>query len=164
MGLKRVNLEFFVPGLPKGLKRHRTYRTKSGRTIQVDPSKADKADFLSMAMAYRPAAPLDGPLAVAIVAVFPRPRSHYRKNGQLRPGAPVWYASAPDWDNVAKFVSDSLTGVFWQDDRQIALGMVYAIYGDVPGVAVLIRRPSEEDLQSVLWALGICRDGKSVGL
>lgn len=153
-----VRIEFFVPGNPKGLKRHRTFRTKSGFNVQVDSSKADKADFLAMAMQSRPEAPIDGPLSLAVVAVFPRPKSHYRKSGDLRPDAPMWYASAPDWDNVGKFVSDSLNGIFWKDDRQIAVGMVYAIYGSAPGTAVLIRRPGEVDLDAALWAVKVCNE------
>lgn len=147
-------IEFFVPGNPKGLKRHRTFRTKSGVNIQVDPSKADKADFLAMALRHRPTEPFRGPVAMAIVAVFGRPKSHYRSNGQLKPASPVWYASAPDVDNVYKFVADSLNGIFWVDDRQVVVGMVYAIYGEIPGVAVLIRDPSDEDHGAALWAVG----------
>lgn len=158
--METVKIDFFVPGNPKGLKRHRTFRTKSGVNIQVDPSKADKADFLAMAMSHRPEAPIDGPLAMAVVCVFQRPKAHYRKSGELRPDAPVWYASAPDVDNCYKYVADALNGVFWRDDRQIAVGMVYAIYGSVPGTAVLIRRPCEVDLDAAMWAFGLCLGGK----
>lgn len=69
-------IQFSVPGNPKALKRHRTYRTH-GFTRQVDPSKNDKADFLALAAQYRPSRPLDGPLEVELEFRFSRPKSHY---------------------------------------------------------------------------------------
>jgi len=93
---------------------------------------------------------------MTVVCVFPRPKAHYRKSGELRPDAPVWYASAPDVDNCYKYVADALNGVFWRDDRQIAVGMVYAIYGAVPGTAVLIREPWMADWEAARCAVRVC--------
>lgn len=153
-------IKFWVPGNPKGLKRHRTFRTKSGFNVQVDPSKAEKRDFLAIAMKHRPAEPIREPLAVTLLCVFPRPKGHLRTNGKVKDNAPCWYASAPDVDNVLKFVGDALNGTFWHDDRQIAIANVYAVYGMVPGIAVHIRSPNDGDYSQVVFGLEEIMGGK----
>jgi len=137
-------ISFFVPGNPKGQQRHRT--TKGG--VHYDPSAGDKKDFLAKAMEHRPSEPLDGPLCLVLVCVFPRPKAHFgtgRNAGLLKEGAPWWYPSTPDWDNVGKFVGDTLNGIFWRDDRLIVLAAMYEIYGDVPGIGVIVREPTLSD-------------------
>lgn len=162
-----MDIRFFVPGNPKGLKRHRTFtKSKGGKMLPfartIDPSEGDKKDFLAKAMEYRPNKPLEGPLVLEIVCVFARPKSHFRtgKNkGILRCDAPTWYESTPDWDNVGKFVGDALNGVFWDDDRKIVLGSVAQIYGNTPGVCIRIRRPCESVLELArrMLEMGECR-------
>lgn len=145
---------FWVPGNPKGLKRHRTFRTKSGVNIQVDPSASEKKDFLALAMQHRPSEPIREALAITLVCVFQRPKAHFRSNGEVKDGSPCWYASAPDTDNVLKFVGDALNGTFWHDDRQIAVAKVYAVYGVVPGIAVFIQEPNDAHYTDVVWLIG----------
>jgi len=145
-------IQFFVPGNPKGLKRHRT--TKTG--YQYDPNKADKSDFLAKAMEHRPDQPLRVPLALTLVCVFPRPKAHYRTgkhSDELRDDAPQWYGKAPDADNVVKFVGDALNGIFWHDDRLIAVATVYCVYGVTPGIAVRISEPGDTEWSRVFWLL-----------
>lgn len=61
--------------------------------------------------------PLDGPLCVEIVCVFPRPKSKMRKRGSM-PREP-YVAKRADWDNVGKAISDALNGIAWHDDGQL---------------------------------------------
>ena len=114
-------ITFEIPGNPQALKRHRAFRM--GTNIRmVDPSKADKEDFLVVAMANRPDVPLTEPLHVGCTFVFPRPKSHYRtgKNAHLlKDSAPYFHTSVPDTDNLTKFIGDALNGVFWKDDSFI---------------------------------------------
>jgi len=126
-------IEFTVYGDPKSLKRHRT--TKTG--IQYDPSKADKADFLAMAMKHRPNVPFNEPLAVVIVAEFARPGRHYNKKG-LRPDAEEYCIKTPDADNIIKFVCDALNGVFWKDDKVIADVRCVKLYNETPKITIAI--------------------------
>jgi Holliday junction resolvase RusA-like endonuclease len=148
-------ISFFVPGNPKGLKRHRM--TKTGHTY--DPSAGDKMDFLAKAMQHKPNSPIEEPIFLKIICVFARPKNHFRtgKNaGILRDDAPFWHASTPDGDNVWKFVGDALNGIFWKDDRIIVSGSVGRVYGDVPGVAVFLRGciPADDLLvQHQLWGV-----------
>ena len=135
-------IEFTVPGNPKALKRHRTF--KRGKFAgQYDPSSGDKADFLAKAMQYKPDKPFDHETAVDLTFVFPRPKSHYRTGkfaGVLRDDAPVWHTKTPDADNLAKFVCDALNGIFWKDDKVICFLMVSKFYSEKPGVKIKITK------------------------
>jgi Holliday junction resolvase RusA-like endonuclease len=75
----------------------------------------------------------------------------------VKPDAPKWYPSTPDWDNVGKWIGDALNGTFWHDDRLIVVGKVYAVYGAVPGVAVEIQPPTEIEYQHALSLVGSVR-------
>jgi len=149
-------ISFFVPGNPKGLKRHRSYTTRAGIHVNVDPNKDDKMDFLAKAMLYRPAEPIDGPLCLWLICVFPRPKAHFgtgRNAGVLKESAPFWYVSTPDCDNVAKFVGDALNGIFWSDDRRLVEVAVDEVYGSVPGIALVLHEPVPVDGGVVTAAL-----------
>lgn len=133
-----MQIDFFVPGNPKTLKRHRM--TKKG--VVYDPSAGDKKDFLAKAMAHRPKNPISSAVALDIRAFFPRPKSHYgRRGGQpyLKDTAPHVYTSAPDGDNILKFVADALNGIFWEDDRLIYKAQVSKYYnGNSEGPCIYI--------------------------
>lgn len=66
------------------------------------------------------------PVEVVIDFVFARPKSHLRKNG-LAKDAPR--LPRPDLDNTTKAVLDSLNGVAWDDDAQVARLVVSKTYG-----------------------------------
>jgi len=131
-------IEFFVPGTPQALQRHRS--TKSGH--RYDPSAGDKQDFLAKAMASRPEEPLLGPIALVVNCYFTRPKSHYRTGKYSRifkDTAPKWHTSRPDADNILKFIGDALNDIFWHDDRQIVVAEIRKMYGPTPGIFVCIK-------------------------
>lgn len=66
------------------------------------------------------------PVNVVIDLVFARPKSHYRKSG-IRSDAPK--LPRADLDNCAKGVLDSLNGIAWVDDSQVARLVVEKSYG-----------------------------------
>ena len=69
---------------------------------------------------------LQGPVAVKVTFVFPRPQSHFLPSNSkrferlLRVAAPMWHIGPPDLDKLARASFDALTGVLWNDDRQVA--------------------------------------------
>ena len=146
-----MKIEFFVPGQPQALKRHRTFRTKSGLTGSYDPSKEDKSDFLAMAMNNRPEKPIEGNISMGLTFVFPRPKSHYGAKG-LKPSAPYYKASKPDIDNLEKFVCDALNKVFYLDDSQVVIKRSTKRYAsiqnpnDAPGVTVSLLKIHESGI------------------
>lgn len=84
--------------------------------------------------------PLDGPLEVRLRLRFPVPASakaSFRR--QVSEGTVlVPHITKPDLDNACKAIFDALTGVIWQDDKQIARLTVDKVYGVAPGVAVWV--------------------------
>lgn len=139
-----TTITFEVPGDPKALKRHRTVSfNRRGEPLrfprQYDPSQGDKADFLAKAMQFKPEKPLEGPLGLKTLFQFARPQSHYRTgkfSHELKPNPPCRHAGKPDIDNLFKFVADALNGIFWRDDKQIAVVVLGKYWGDKPGVYV----------------------------
>lgn len=83
--------------------------------------------------------PWDTPVQVDIVATFARPKSHRTSKGGLRRGAPSCYTSKPDVDNLAKMVGDALNGVLWKDDAQIVKCTVLKLWGEQPGLRVVVQ-------------------------
>ena len=136
-----MRIYFIVPGNPVALKRHRSF-TRGKMHGTYDPSKGDKGDFLAKAMANRPDKPLDEPLRVRLDFYFQRPKSHYRTgkfSDQKKDSAPYWHTKTPDADNLAKFVCDSLNGVFWRDDSIVCDLTVTKAYSKVPRTDITIE-------------------------
>lgn len=59
---------------------------------------------------------LEGPIAVQIVFVLPRPANKIWKK---RPMPRIPHTSRPDVDNLTKSLIDALTGQVWRDDAQV---------------------------------------------
>lgn len=66
------------------------------------------------------------PITLIVDLVFARPQSHYRK-AELRSDAPK--LPRPDCSNVLKGIEDSLNGVAWIDDTQVAKVIVEKSFG-----------------------------------
>jgi Holliday junction resolvase RusA-like endonuclease len=94
---------------------------------------------------YRPAElPLvpEGPVALALTFVMRRPLGHYgtgRNARKLKPRAPWYSAVRPDVDKLTRAVMDSLTGVAYRDDGQVAALRVAKVYGPRGAVTVEVH-------------------------
>ena len=73
---------------------------------------------------------------ILVVSSFARPKSHYLKSG-LRATAPAFVKC--DVDNLLKGILDALTGICYEDDRQ------------VEGALVLKRWGTESFTQVKIW-------------
>jgi len=130
-------------------------KTKKGiLRINKDPHEQAKNDFLAVAHEHAPDTPLSGPLLVWIKCVFPRPKKHYftgARSGVLRPDAPTFAASkSHDFDNLAKFICDSLNHIFYEDDGLIVFGgPVLKMYGVVPRTEFYLREIDEATLEGL---------------
>lgn len=141
-GMADWDLEFEVPGKPQALKRHRTFQ-KGKFKGTYDPSEGDKSDFLVKAMENKPVVPFDEALFVKLTFFFHRPKTHFRtgKNAHImKDNAPTYHTGIPDADNLAKFVCDSLNGVFWRDDAIISELSVSKVYDKVPRMKIQVFR------------------------
>jgi Holliday junction resolvase RusA-like endonuclease len=78
--------------------------------------------------------PFEGPVAVALVFRFPRPKS--------KPRRIVHHVTRPDLDKCVRCVGDALQGVLFADDCAIVAihaRKCYAPEGTAPGVEIAIR-------------------------
>ena len=75
----------------------------------------------------------DHPVRIDWMAVMPRPRSHWKKDGTLTKGAPRLHTSKPDRDNLDKSLLDQLTasGVLI-DDKAVTRGELHKRWQRTP--------------------------------
>jgi Holliday junction resolvase RusA-like endonuclease len=133
--LQRQHIATFrADGMPKGQPRPRAF-SRGGRASVYDPGTAEgwKSCVAVAAKDLRGGA-IHSPLSVTMTFYLPRPKSHYRSNGALKPTAPVYiHDSKPDADNLAKAVLDALTTIqVWQDDDQVC-ELTVRKYWEQPG-------------------------------
>lgn len=135
-------IEFTVPAVPVAQPRQR-HAMIGGHIRNYTPSKHPVQDFKTiiklMARQAYTGRPLEGPLALTVVFVMPRPgRLMWKK----RPMPRVEHCSKPDLDNLVKAVKDALNQLLWKDDGQIAkatLAKVYASGDEQPHVDIKVQ-------------------------
>lgn len=117
-------IRFTVPAVPvpQPRQRHRivsagTRLYTSNYTPSKHPVNAFKAAVQQAFAAAYKGPPLEGPLEMSMVCIFPRPKAKIWKSKPM-PREP-YVANRADWDNVGKAVSDALNGLAWRDDGQL---------------------------------------------
>lgn len=120
--IQRTPLHAFrANGIPKGQPRPRAF-VRGGRAAVYDPGTAEGwKSCIAVACAEIEGALIAAPLSVTLTFFLPRPKSHFRTNGMLKPSVPAFiHDGKPDADNLAKAVLDALTGIrAWADDDQV---------------------------------------------
>ena len=144
-----MRIEFTVPAVPVAQPRQR-HAMIAGHVRNYTPSKHPVNDFkATVRMAWAEAIRANDlgewlwkchlPMQVAIVAVFPRPKSKTKNRGDNpREHKP----SKPDWDNIGKSVCDALNGLAYNDDSQIVEATVskwIAAADEQPHVRIVIE-------------------------
>lgn len=142
-------IQFFVPGQPKTAGSKRAFMRPGMKfPVIVDDCAKGKdwrGDVKRFAVeAFRSETLVEGPLTVSLTFIMPRPKYHYRSNGELKDNAPALHTSKPDVLKMARAIEDALTGVVWKDDSQIAVEVLTKRYGDKPGCQVSISRLQEK--------------------
>jgi Holliday junction resolvase RusA-like endonuclease len=140
-----IHIQFFAQGEPKGQPRPRAF-SRGGHARVYDPGTAEgwKSQIAVAAKEHIPFAPIEQPVRVKAVFYFPRPKSHYRTNGNLKDTSPTWHTSRPDGDNCIKCILDALTTLqFWTDDALVAECEIIKKYVQgktyAPGAMIEIR-------------------------
>jgi Holliday junction resolvase RusA-like endonuclease len=139
-------VEFFVPGVPVPKGSAKAFYNKSAGKIIVQQDNRDRqkpwASLISvMAQEQKPDLH-HGPMRVRLSFIMPRPNSHYgtgKNADRLKPTAPTWHTSKPDLDKLIRCVKDSLTGILWNDDSQVADLLATKLYGDRAGVFIVVE-------------------------
>lgn len=127
-----------LPGAPQGKGRPRFVRATG---IAFTPAKTRSYESLLQGAAIdamNGIRPLDGPVAVAVLAYFPVPASWSKRKREAALSGTTRPAKKPDADNLLK-VLDSLNAVVFRDDAQIVDASVAKHYSDQPRLEVRVR-------------------------
>ena len=132
---------FTVPGEPVAKGRARAF-VRGGRVAHYTPDKTERyearvATFAQQAMAG--ARPLEGGVALSVVARFSIPASWSKKRRQAAMDGLEQVTKRPDLDNVLKAIKDGMNGIAWLDDSQVVqLVDCRKVYAEQPGVDVIV--------------------------
>lgn len=134
-------VRFTVNGNPVGKGRPRFVRR--GNFVQTYTPQKTKSYEDSVRESARQAMgssdPLETPISIYLYIRLPIPASYSKKRtrdcieGAERP------TKKPDWDNIAKAVTDALNGICYVDDCQIVDAHVRKVYSVEPGVDVMLK-------------------------
>ncbi len=148
-----------IPGEPMGKGSVRS--GGPGRRGYTDPATRAYMDRAKRVLAKQWAgrAPLDGPVAVGITVVFPRPdylTPDYASRVPQPPDERIAHVVKPDLDNVIKMVLDCATKAgIWSDDARVCRYLHepskwWAAVGEEPGVDLVV---ASVDDPWATWAL-----------
>ncbi|MBX5461659.1 MAG: RusA family crossover junction endodeoxyribonuclease [Steroidobacteraceae bacterium] len=108
-----------IPGKPHGKGRP---RFAGGRVFTDARTQSAEARVLvAWEQAGRPRIPDDTPIAFLVTQAVQRPRSHWRRDGQLSVAGQrePWPRRKPDFDNALKLLADALNGAAYRDDVDV---------------------------------------------
>lgn len=133
--------EFFVAGPPVAKGSKVAGRTNAGRLFTRETNAAKQKPWaaavrVAAIKAMNGAQPLIGPVRLDIDFFMPRPKKHFRRNGELRPDAPKFHDIKPDRDKLLRCVGDALSGVVYKDDCQACAGQISKLYTTGPGARI----------------------------
>lgn len=120
-------MEFFLQmAPPTATAQEKKVTVVNGNPIFYDPApvKAAKKLLTGSLISHRPDKPLQGPVSLNVVWLFPGGKAH--KHGE-------WRVTKPDTDNLQKLLKDCMTKCgFWKDDAQVVRETVEKRWSDEP--------------------------------
>jgi Holliday junction resolvase RusA-like endonuclease len=146
-----IQFRAFGTPKPKGSKRAFNHPA-TGKVVMLEQAGQALRDWMSvlndLAQSGAEEAQADpeffeGPLEVRIGFIMPRPKAHYRTNGEIKPSAPKWHTKMPDIDKCVRAVLDALTGALFKDDAQIAClftSQIYESKTERPGAQIIVKK------------------------
>lgn len=134
-----MKVDFVIQGKVQAKQRPR-FNRYSGKTYTPNETIAYenwvKTCYLEK---YKDKELMDKPLRVTIRAFLEIPKSTSKKKKQQMLDNAILPMVKPDTDNIAKSILDSLNGIAYKDDKQVAELIVYKFYNDTPYVNVTIE-------------------------
>jgi Holliday junction resolvase RusA-like endonuclease len=129
---------FDIPGKPFAKQRHRVGAIR-GRARAFNTAANERfEDVVRTIAAPMFPAPVDGPVALEVVAVFAPPASWSKRKRAAMLGKP--HVQRPDADNIAKAVKDGLNRIAWGDDAQVCDLRVQKRWGEADGTIVRVQQ------------------------
>lgn len=129
-----------IPGTPVPQGSSRAF-VRGGRAVVTSANprlRSWRADAAwSISEVARRDGPLEGPVHVGAVFLFPRPVSHFGRKGLL-PSAPMLHAQKPDLDKLLRALLDAMTegGAIRDDSRVVSVSAYKAWTEGEPGTMV----------------------------
>lgn len=132
-------VRFIVPGEPTGKGRPK-FSTQGGFARAITPLKTVSYETFVKFEYDRQSNFHFGssPIAMKITAFYSIPKSVTKKSHGLMLDGTIKPTKKPDLDNVIKIIADSLNGIAYKDDSQIASVVSTKQYADIPRVEVEI--------------------------
>lgn len=124
-------------------KNHKTYRQEIANAAWCAMKEREHEPFL-------------GPVALAVLIVRQRPKSHYRTGkhaGELKPNVPNFVETTPDTLKVVRAVEDAMKGIVYRDDSQVAFHTMMKVYGDHDYTRVYIFTLDSLDVAALTHAV-----------
>lgn len=149
------DFSFFVSGKPEtqGSKSAfgRIYTDKSGKqrvaVAMAEQSKglhAWRSSIGKVALVMRPSSwETCGIFVLSVIFYMPRPKAHFKSNGDLRDNAPLFHSKLGDADKLLRACGDALTGICYDDDSLIVAASSIKMYcnsADGPGAHISVTR------------------------
>jgi crossover junction endodeoxyribonuclease RusA len=143
------HIQFFVAGHAKSSGSKRAFvNPKTGKMIVTAANPKQKqwqeaVKWMAMQIWER-RIPWDGPIALELAFIRPRPKAHFgtgNKGATLKDfAATAQPTTKPDSLKLARAVEDALSGIIYIDDSQIVRHEISKVFGDKPGVAIIVRK------------------------
>jgi Holliday junction resolvase RusA-like endonuclease len=129
-------IEFRVYGLPVPQGSKKVIR---GNLIEMSDARLRswRQDVAAQAHQAMSRPPWKEAIQIELGFFFPRPKNHYgtgRNSEKLKALAPAYPAVHPDLDKLVRSVLDALSGVCFEDDRQVVFVRAMKQYDDSPGL------------------------------
>lgn len=143
------HIRFFVPGHAKSSGSKRAFQNpNTGKMIVTAANPKQKqwqeaVKWMAMQIWER-RIPWDGPIALELVFMRPRPKAHFGTGAKANIlkdfAATAQPTTKPDSLKLARAVEDALSGIIYIDDSQIVRHEISKVYGVKPGVDIVVRR------------------------
>lgn len=134
-------IEFTVPGIPIAKARprvtkHSTYTPQKTKDYENLVKWSCKSKYKDK--------PLSGPIRIDIDFYMYIPKNTSEKRTRAKIAREILPTKKPDWDNMAKSITDALNGIAYEDDKQIVETHIYKYFSDNPRAEVKIAKIDKE--------------------
>jgi Holliday junction resolvase RusA-like endonuclease len=136
-------MHFTIPGRPKAWERAGADGKRRFTPKAMAEQEALIGQLAMVAGLHRNRFPAGQPVRLDVVAYFRIPASATKLEREALAG--TLYVFAPDMDNLVKLVGDAMNRISYDDDRQIAVGLVVKAYGDTDCMVVRVGPASVHD-------------------
>ncbi len=137
-------INFVALGLPSPGGSKSAFRNpRTGRIVVVDAG-GKKTRTWRNTVAHAARAAMRGgelmqpPLCLVIEFRMPRPKSHFKSNGEIKVDAPWFPIVRPDLTKLLRSTEDAMTGIVYHDDAQIVEQNIHRTYSDDEDVGARI--------------------------